>query len=106
MLSPYARKSFSNPIRYTHASTLRTFQEIFGLANFLGAAVAETSLNDFFLPAGTADTTAVTLTWAPAPSATSYKVTRATDSQGPFSTVATGLPVTTYTDRGLVSGTT
>ena len=106
VLSPYARKGFSNAIRYTHASTLRTFQEIFGLTNFLGAAVAETSLNDFFLPAGTADTTAVTLTWAPAPSATSYKVTRATDSQGPFSTVATGLPVTTYTDRGLVSGTT
>lgn len=106
MLSPYGRKGFTSANRYTHGSTLRTFQEIFGLTNFLGAAVAETALDDLFLPAGAAESAAVTLTWAPAQSATSYKVTRATSGQGPFSTVASGLSSTSYTDRGLVSGTT
>jgi cellulose 1,4-beta-cellobiosidase len=57
-----------------------------------------------FSPAGAANSAAVTLTWAPSPAAMSYKVMRAT-GHGPFSTLASGLSSTTFTDRGLVSGT-
>ena len=106
VLSPFARKGYTNSIRYTHGSALRTFEEILGIPNLLGDAAAQTSLRDLFVPAGTVDTTAATLTWSPSPGATSYKVTRAPDSKGPFSTVASGLPGMSYTDRGLVSGTT
>jgi len=106
VVSPYARKGYSNTIRYTHGSALRTFQQIFGLTNLLGDSAAQAALDDLFLPVGATNTASITLTWTPAPSATSYRVTRATSSQGPFSTIATGVANPTYTDRGLVSGTT
>jgi len=38
----------SNTIHYTHGSTLRTFQEIFGVSPFLGDAANETDLSDLF----------------------------------------------------------
>jgi hypothetical protein len=106
VVSPYVQKGYVSTIRYTHGSTLRTFEEIFGLTNLLGDASVEVTLDELFLPAGAAASVAVTLTWAGVQSATSYKVNRASDSHGPFMTVATGLPVTNYTDSGLVSGTT
>lgn len=105
VLSPFARKGYSNTIHYTHGSALRTFQQMLGVTNFLGDAAAQAPLDDLFSTSG-ADGAAVTLTWAPSPNATSYKVMRATASQGPFTTVATGLSGASYTDRGLTSGMT
>lgn len=105
LLSPFARHGYSNTIPYTHSSTLRTFQQVLGVTNYLGDAAAQVALDDLFgTPSG--DVAAVTLTWAPSPGATGYKVTRGTASQGPFAIVATGISGTSYTDRGLVSGTT
>jgi len=104
VLSPFARKGYSNTIRYTHGSALRTFQDILGVTNFLGDAAAQSPLDDLFSTSA-ADGAAVTLTWAPSQNATSYKVTRATASQGPFTTVAKGVSGASYTDRGLTSGT-
>jgi hypothetical protein len=39
---------YSNTIRYTHSSTLRTLEEIFGVAPFLGDAAHATDLRDLF----------------------------------------------------------
>ena len=48
-LSPFAKANgYQNSIRYTHGSTLRTLQEIFGLTAFLGDAANETDLSDLF----------------------------------------------------------
>ena len=49
VLSPFAKgNGYKNFIRYTHGSTLRTFQEIFGVKPFLRDAAIETDLSDLF----------------------------------------------------------
>lgn len=47
-LSPYAKPGYSNQVPYTHSSTLRTIQEIFGVTPLLGDAAAATDLSDLF----------------------------------------------------------
>lgn len=64
------------------------------------------------LPAAPSNLTAspgnaqVTLSWAAANGATSYKVRRSTTSGGSYSDVATGVTGTTYVNSGLTNGTT
>lgn len=48
----------------------------------------------------------VDLTWSPVTDATSYTVKRSTTAGGPYSTIATGVTGTTYTDLGVTNGTT
>jgi hypothetical protein len=49
VLSPLTRGSgYFNNIHYTHSSTLRTFQEIFGVSPLLGDAANATDLSDLF----------------------------------------------------------
>lgn len=48
----------------------------------------------------------VKLSWTPTPGATSYSVKRSLANGGPYTTVATNLSATTYTDTGLTNGTT
>ena len=48
----------------------------------------------------------VVLSWTAASGATSYNVKRATTSGGAYTTVATGVTGTTYTNTGLTNGTT
>jgi phosphatidylinositol-3-phosphatase len=53
VLSPLARGGgYTNNIYYTHSSTLRTFQEIFGVGPFLGDAANATDLSDLFFQFG------------------------------------------------------
>lgn len=48
-LSPYAKgHGYANTIHYTHSSTLRTLEEIFGLPSLLGGAAHATDLRDLF----------------------------------------------------------
>jgi phosphatidylinositol-3-phosphatase len=47
-LSPLAKPGYSNQITYTHSSTLRSVQEIFGVAPLLGDAANATNLSDLF----------------------------------------------------------
>jgi hypothetical protein len=47
VLSPFAKTNYSNSIKYTHSSMLRTFEEIFGVPLLADAANA-TNLSDFF----------------------------------------------------------
>jgi hypothetical protein len=49
VLSPFAKgNGYRNFVRYTHGSTLRSFQEIFGVGPFLRDAAIETDLSDLF----------------------------------------------------------
>lgn len=105
VLSPFAKRGYSNSVHYNHSSTLLTLEEIFGLTAFLGDTGSQTSLDDFFMPA-TVSNTGITLSWTPSPGALSYKIKRATTNGGPFTTIATGIETPNYTDRGLTSGTT
>jgi len=40
---------YSNRIQYTHSSTLRTVEEIFGVSPLLGGAASATDLSDLFV---------------------------------------------------------
>jgi hypothetical protein len=49
VLSPQAKGGgYANSVHYTHSSTLRTFQEIFGVGPLLGDAANATDLRDLF----------------------------------------------------------
>lgn len=49
LLSPLAKGfGYSNSISYTHSSTLRTMEEIFGVSPMLGGAANATDLSDLF----------------------------------------------------------
>jgi hypothetical protein len=48
----------------------------------------------------------VDLTWNAVTDATSYTVKRSTTAGGPYTTIATGITGTTYTDTGVTNGTT
>jgi len=48
VLSPLAKKNYSNSIHYGHSSTLKTIEEIFGVTPLLGGAAKATDLSAFF----------------------------------------------------------
>ena len=51
VLSPLAKGGgYHNSLGYTHSSTLRTFQKIFGVTPFLGGAATALDLSDLFVP--------------------------------------------------------
>jgi phosphatidylinositol-3-phosphatase len=47
-LSPLVKPGYSNTIRYTHSSLLRSVQEIFGVTPLLGDAANATNISDLF----------------------------------------------------------
>jgi len=49
VLSPKAKRGYSNSIAYDHGSTLRTLQEIFGVSPMLRGAATATDLSDLFV---------------------------------------------------------
>ena len=55
--------------------------------------------------AGTGNNGSVTLTWTAPPGATSFNVKRSVTSGGPYTTVATGVSGTSYTDSTATNGT-
>lgn len=49
VLSLFAKgNGYQNSFHYTHGSTLRTFEEIFGVTPFLNDAANQTDLSDLF----------------------------------------------------------
>ncbi len=48
-LSPMAKPGYANSIHYTHSSTLRTIEELFGVTPLLGDAAKATDLSDLFV---------------------------------------------------------
>lgn len=50
VLSPFVKQDYSNSTYYTHSSTIKTFQEIFGVAPLLREAATATDLSDLFDP--------------------------------------------------------
>ena len=51
VLSPLAKKNYSNTIHYTHSSLLRTMQNIFNVRPYLNDAANATDLSDLFISA-------------------------------------------------------
>ena len=50
VLSPFAKGGgYHNSLHYTHSTTLRTLQKIFGVSPFLGAAASGNDLSDLFV---------------------------------------------------------
>lgn len=58
------------------------------------------------LTATTTSGSGINLAWTGSSGATSYNVLRSTTTGGPYTTVATGVSSTTYSDAGLSAGTT
>ena len=52
VVSPLAKVNYANSIYYTHSSTLRTMQEIFGVRPLLRDAAKATDLSDLFADGG------------------------------------------------------
>jgi phosphatidylinositol-3-phosphatase len=48
VVSPFAKKGYSNTIKYTHSSLLRTVQSIFDVTPFIRGAATATDLSDLF----------------------------------------------------------
>ncbi len=48
VMSPLAKPGYAGQVAYTHSSTLRSVEEIFGVAPFLGDAANATDLSDLF----------------------------------------------------------
>ena len=48
VMSPLAKPGYSNTVSYTHSSTLRSIEEIFGVTPLLGGAATATALADLF----------------------------------------------------------
>jgi hypothetical protein len=53
VVSPLAKVNYANSIYYTHSSTVRTMQEIFGVRPLLRGAANATDLSDLFTNSGT-----------------------------------------------------
>jgi len=62
VLSPSAKVNYANSIYYTHSSTLRTMQEIFGVRPFLRDAANATDLSDLFVNSAAGGPSSVTRT--------------------------------------------
>jgi len=58
------------------------------------------------LTATTASSSQINLAWTASSGATSYNVKRATVAGGPYTTIATGVTTTSYSDTGLAASTT
>jgi hypothetical protein len=97
VLSPFAKGSgYSNALHYTHSSTLRTLEELFGLTPLLGDAanVNTSDLSDLFQAPYTVSGTVMACAPGPAPTCT-------TSTPFPGATLqlvdSSGTPVTTIT---------
>jgi hypothetical protein len=79
-------------------------------ASFLRGMLAQTSASTPPPPPGgltaVAGSTQVSLTWSAAIGASAYNVGRSTGSGGPYTRIASGVTGTTYTNTGLINGTT
>ncbi len=83
---------------------------IFTLNVYGGAATNSGGGNPPPVPTGLAATAVsssqINLSWNSSSGATSYNVKRSTTSGGPYTTIATGVTPTSYSDTGLSAGTT
>jgi fibronectin type 3 domain-containing protein/regulation of enolase protein 1 (concanavalin A-like superfamily) len=89
-----------------------TYYYVVTATNGSGSSASSTQANAITAPAAPGTVTAsggstqIALSWTASTGATGYNVLRATNANGSYTTVATGLTGTSYTDTGLSSGTT
>jgi glucuronoarabinoxylan endo-1,4-beta-xylanase len=90
-----------------------TYFYVVSAVNLGGESANSVPASATTMPAAPAGLTAVAvsatqigLTWNAVTTATGYRVKRSTTSGGPYTPVATGVAPTSYTDTGLLNGTT
>ncbi len=111
VLSPYAKGGgYSNTIRYSHGSLLRTVEEIFGVS-LIADAASQTNLSDLFkVPVdltATGGNKQVALRWSPVPGAAGFNVKRGTVNGGPYGiVVGSGITATNFADTTVSNGPT
>ena len=114
---PYTNISASQvPLNYTDLGLTNgtTYYYVVNAISFFGTGAnsAQVSGTPFGPPApptglaATAGNTQVVLTWTASAGATSYNVLRSLVNGGPYTSIATGILVTNYTNTGLTNGTT
>lgn len=74
-----------------------------GIESAQSTAVSALTYGAPLAPAGTPGNNSIDVSWTSALGATSYSVERSTDGVT-FSTIASGIPSTTYTDNGVTNG--
>jgi fibronectin type 3 domain-containing protein len=116
--SPVATGTGSNPVttitfatqtaRYIRVTqTGNSAGSYWGIAEFnVYAPLGSPPAAPTGLTAMAASSSQINLSWAASSGATSYNVKRATVSGGPYTTVATGVTATNYSDTGLATSTT
>jgi fibronectin type 3 domain-containing protein len=96
----------------TSVSSGTTYYYAITATNGSGSSANSSQVNAITAPDAPASITAtggngqIALSWSASAGAASYNVLRATSSNGSYTTVATGLTGTSYTDTGLADGTT
>jgi subtilisin family serine protease len=97
-------------LRQTLLNTVDALGSLAGLVSSNGRLNVDRALRSCAVPAAPLGLTAtgadarVTLSWAAVSGATSYRVQRSGTTGGPYTTVATGVTTTSYTDSGLTNG--
>src|SRR3954447_5578882 len=122
VLSPLAKGGgYHNALHYTHSSTLRTLQKIFGLGNYLSGAATALDLSDLFVPGAIPNAdpqvaiqsvshapSGTTITWTSQPGI-SYRVQWKTDADyGAWQSITPDIAGTgstlNWTDNGSQTG--
>lgn len=102
----YLGKSrFVDPLLQGKLDDFRLYDRELSAAEVMQMVMSAPPLPPFGLVAG-AFGTRVNLQWSGVVNAATYNVKRATISGGPYSTIATGLTNTTYSDTNVIIGTT
>jgi predicted phosphodiesterase len=98
VVSPLAKPGYSNTIPYSHASTLRTVQEILGVGPLLRKAAVATDLSDLFTTFPAAGAAGITTTTAPPTTSTTAPQTTTTSSSTSTTTVLPALAFNAVAD--------
>src|SRR5256884_79085 len=92
---------------YTAKASMDGQEWVAQLATFYSSGTGGTTLPaPTGLTTSTASTSQINLSWTASSGATSYNVLRSTTSGGPYTSIASGVITTSYTNTGLSAGTT
>jgi fibronectin type 3 domain-containing protein len=106
-LNHLGRSQYPDPYFDGRIDDFRIYARALGAAEISAATAAQMPLASVSgLQATAASSGQINLSWTANPNATSYNVKRATTPGGPYTTLATGVTATNYSNSGLSAGAT